>query len=68
MQLSEWIKITGRTQTWVANKLGITTAMMWNYTHGIARPKLELVIEISILTDGEVKAEDWLKKGTKGEN
>ena len=61
-KLSEWIKTTGRTQIWVAKKLGITTAMVWNYTHGVIIPKLELVVAIDLLTDGEVKANDWMER------
>ena len=59
MTLKEWIKKTGRKQTWVAERAGVSVSTIHRIATGKTKPSLDLVQKIERITDGAVGLHDW---------
>ena len=49
------LKEQGRSQTWLADKIGLSTVTIANYCNNKNQPKMETLYEIADLLDVDVK-------------
>ena len=63
MTLKEWLKKTGRKQTWVAEQAGVAISTISRIVTGKTRPSLDIVQKIERITDGAVGLHDWPQAG-----
>jgi hypothetical protein len=59
MKLGTWIEKKGRSQTSLANDLGVHLSTVHKYIHKHRIPDGRMIYEIQKLTKGQVRLEDW---------
>lgn len=63
MTLGEWLKREGRTQAWVAGRLGVSRSLVNDWIKGRRIPKRNHVEMLTVLSTGAVRPSDWLDPG-----
>ena len=61
-RIKEVLKHQGRTQTWLAEKIGKSYVVVTNYCNNNAQPSIEVLIKIAAVLDVDVRE---LLVGTK---
>jgi len=62
MQLQEYIKICGIKKNFIAKELNISLSFLWKLLNGLSAPSVDLAFKIEKMTNGRVKAKDWITK------
>ena len=55
-RIKEILKQQGRTQTWLAEKIGKSYVVVTNYCNNNAQPSIEVLIKIAAVLDVDVRA------------
>lgn len=61
--LVDWLERNGRTQTWLAEELGIAHAVLWRWIAGERSPRIESCAAIERLTGIPSRAWAQVEKG-----
>ena len=59
MRLADWIREHGKTDGWVAGRVGRERSFITKIKNGKARPSQEVIANIQRLTEGAVTAVDY---------
>lgn len=60
MKLSDWLKMNGKTDAWLAAQVGKDRSVITKIRAGAVTPSLRTAVAIQIATDGDVKPADML--------
>ena len=69
MRLEEWRLANNISVKELAAELNLGVTYIYKYLNGTRKPRIELIKEIEILTNGQVTIDDWIADGDdKNEN
>ena len=61
MKLGHWRKANEKTQTWVAEYLGVSQSTVWRYESEVHTPSREVMSKIVEMTGGTVTPNDFFE-------
>jgi hypothetical protein len=64
MKLSDWLKVNGKTDAWLAAQVGKDRSVITKIRAGAVTPSLRTAVAIQLATDGDVKPADMLPPDT----
>ena len=62
MKLSKWLQTKKVTMTEFAGYVGVTHSAVWRWCHGESFPMLDNLRAIATVTEGKVKANDFMRE------
>jgi len=61
LSLSKWLELHGKTQLWLADRLGVSNATASRLVRGLSMPRAALALDVQRLTNGAVTVESMAR-------